>query len=435
MANKRNITNSGRYKNLKSNKTSASESSPVFREETDEQIIEKEQDVIKEIQLVMEEGTYEKEVTSQDEDFAQPSSNENKLEQTFSNEISITIDLESDDLNFKTNLSSRKLAKRAKREAKKATYKKTTFKHKLKVAAVLMVLGIFTGSGLGVWYFNFALNSNVDYSADPAEFVQDVNQTLLRNFEDFNLDNKENWVAQAKSQGKTPADISPVDNYVLAEYNASLANSYTVVGVGSILTMGFDQYMFSERKFDGNTYSFVSISPTTNSFVGDIAICDIMKKGSNTINSYIGINNVEKGDTTAEWEYDASYNVQEYSTFAGVMVNSLTPYIIGEKTVLSSSEISIDSNGNYVFDLELNTVSSVLRYVKQVKRTGDLALLPVFSEIKQTITITEEWELVSIKIEEKYSAIKMGINAPISASMFTSFVFDEPVTLPSVPPA
>jgi len=328
--------------------------------------------------------------------------------------------------------SDKKLLRKEKRAAKKAAYKKTTFKHKLKVMAVLMVLGVFTGSGLGVWYFNFALKSNVDYSGNPADYIQSIDQTLTKNFKGIDLSNKQSWLTYAKSQNKTPADLSPVDNYVLAEYNATLATSYSVVGVGSILTMGFDQYMYSERLFDGNTYSFVSISPTTNAFVGDIAVCDIMQKGSSTIKSYNGTNNVEKGDTTADWAYNTSYTTAEYSDFTGVMVDSLTPYIIGEKTVLSSSEITVDENGNYTFTLQLHNVYSVLKYVRQVKRTGALAFFPEFSYISQTITITPDWQLVNIEITEKYSAVKMGVNAPINASMSTQFIFNEPVTLPNV---
>ena len=301
-----------------------------------------------------------------------------------------------------------------------------------------MALGMFTGSGLGVWYFNFALNSNVDYSADPADFVQSIDETLARNFSGVNLSKPEKWVSEAKALGKTPADISATDNFVLASYNASLATSYTAIGSGLVKTMGQNQKMYSERKFDGSTYSFVSISPSTMpSLVKDVAVCDVYQKGSSIINSYQGP--ILEGDTSADWSYHTSYTAEEYPGMAGVEITDLQPYLIcgkeGYNTVLSESEVTVDENNNYVFTLELDTVTSVLKYVKQVRRTGDLALLPVFSEIKQTITMTEDWQFVSIQIEEKYSAIKMGVNAPINASLMIYFTFNEPVTLPSVPPA
>ena len=54
--------------------------------------------------------------------------------------------------------------KNAKLKKPKKVYQKSTFKHKMKVIGCLAALGVFTGSGLGVWYFNTALKSNVDYT-------------------------------------------------------------------------------------------------------------------------------------------------------------------------------------------------------------------------------------------------------------------------------
>ncbi len=393
-----------------------------------------EQEIIKEIEAAMTEGTSKIDTVIEDEDeddnptsyattevpTAQRSPTKNKV------------------LEEKNSPSFSRLSRKAKREAKKAAYKKTTFKHKLKVMGVLMFLGVFIGSGLGVWYFDNFLKSNTDYSADPADFVQSVDETLLRNFSGINLANMQDWVDYAKGQGKTPADLSPTDNFVLAEYNASIASSYTSVGEGHIKTMGQNQYMYSERKFDGSKYSFVSISPSTlPALVADVAVCDIMTKGSSTIYSYQGP--IIEGNKSAKWAYSSSYSKDEYSILTGVAINDLHPYLVcgksGYETVASFSEVTQDENGNYVFTLELDKVNGVLKYVRQVKRTGGLAFLPEFSSIIQTVTISPEWELIRLEVAEKYSAIKMGVNAPIDATLNFNFTFNEPVTLPSVPPA
>ncbi len=326
--------------------------------------------------------------------------------------------------------------KKAKKEAKKAEYKKTTFKHKLKVMAVLSVLGIFTGSGLGVWYFNFNLKSNVDYSqaGNPEDYIQSIDETLTRNFAGFNLADKANWVDYAQTAGKTPADLSPVDNFVLAQYNIQNANSYTVIGEGSVVAktiITVDQFLYSEKKFDGERYSFVSISPDTTGIVGDVAVCDVLTKGGNSIASYKG--NIHDGNRSADWTYNTSYSSAEHGNLNGVKVNDIQPYLICTETVVSSSEITIDENGNYVFTLELDTIKAVLNYIKQVQRTGGLSTYPEFKSLQTTFTITPDWQLVKMHIVEVYTAVKVGMRPTITGTLDFDFTINQPVQLPTLP--
>lgn len=428
MANKKNHAE-GVNKN--SNKE-ASNNSPLFAVNNKESLQQKEneQDILQEIKKAMAEGVYNKneEVQNREED-------DNDAKIFITNDIPLA---NKKDKAFRLvaekkskELTAEQIAKKEKKEAKKAAYKKTTFKHKLKVLVALMILGTFTGSGLGVWYFNFALKSNVDYSADPDDFVQSIDETLTKNFAGINLEDKENWMNYI--DGKSPADLNAADNLVLTFYNASLATSYTSIGEGNIVTgITPDQFMYSERKFDGNSYSFVSISPTTNAFVGDIAVCDILGKGSKLIKSYEGP--LHESNKSADWEYVASYTTDKYEEMSGVAVDDLQAYIVGEKTIVSSSEIQTDENGNYIIKVKLDNINSVLKYVRQVKRTGGLDSYPEFLSIEQTYTITQDWQLVSIYTEEVYKALKMVARPTIHATMTTNFTFNEPVTMPQVPP-
>ena len=54
--------------------------------------------------------------------------------------------------------------KKKEEEKREKEYQKGTFKKNMRALGIILVLGIFTGSGLGVWYFNYALKSKVDYS-------------------------------------------------------------------------------------------------------------------------------------------------------------------------------------------------------------------------------------------------------------------------------
>ena len=408
---------------------------------------EKEKEILEEIQNLMAEGSYNKDEKHENND------EEDEDEKVFvTNNIPLA-NREKEGLFLETAfslkekkksskaeklLSSEQLAKKAKREAKKAAYKKTTMKHKLFVMGVLAVLGIFTGSGLGVWYFNVSLKSSVDYSqaGNPEDYVQSIDDTLLRNFPGIDLNAKQNWVQYAQNQNKTPMNLSPVDNFVLAQYNITdLATSYSVIGSGSVVAktiITVDQFMYSEKKFDGQKYSFVSISPDTTGMVGDVAVCDVLGgKNANTIQSYKG--KIHEGNRSADWAYNTTLTTTEHGNLNGVKVNDIQPYLICTETVVSSSEITLDENGNYVFTLELDTIKSVLNYIKQVKRTGGLSTFPEFKSLQTTFTITPDWQLVKMGIVEVYKAVKMGMTPTITGTLDFDITINEPITLPTLP--
>lgn len=446
--NKNNRARSG-VKNTKTNPNpEAPQEAPLFADNSEEVIENKNQsteagteetevtpvqdeenEILKEIQDVMTEGTY-----NQSEEIKSAPIDEDEEKAVALSEI--PLETSAKKKNKKKTLSPSAEARKAKREAKKAAYKKTTFKHKLKVMAVLTVLGMFTGSGLGVWYFNYNLKATVDYSkaGNPADYIQSIDDTLTRNFDGINLAEKKNWVSFAQGQGKTPAELSPVDNFVLAQYNATIANSYSVIGSGSVVAktvITVDQFLYSEKKFDGEKYSFVSISPDTTGLVGDVAVCDVIGKNSSTIDSYKG--KINEGNTSAEWTYNTTYTAQEHSNLNGVQVKDIQPYLICTETVTSSSEITMDENGNYVFTLHLDTIKSVLNYIKQVKRTGGLSSYPEFKSISTTFTISPDWQLIKMNIVEVYKAIKMAMTPEITGTIDFDFTINQPITMPNLP--
>lgn len=311
------------------------------------------------------------------------------------------------------------------KQKKKKSYEKTTFAHKMKVLGILLILGIFTGSGLGVWYFNVTLKSNTDYSSlNASDYAGDVNEVLLRNFALSTESERKSWLNVAQAQSITPYDLSPVDNFLLAEYNASLASSYTAIGVGRVDTIA-SQTVYSAKKFDGTRYTFESISKGILS----VGTCDTFVKGSNSIDIYNG-NNIRNDG--ADWVYDSTITSAEYLKLCGNMPSAVQPYLISEKTVISSTEIVYnDETGNYSFTLELDPVKSVLLYYRQVKRSGGLEADPEFYSISQTITIDSNWNLVSLEVKEDYKAVKFSMGNKCTGTLKTDFSFNlESVTLP-----
>jgi hypothetical protein len=316
--------------------------------------------------------------------------------------------------------------KKKKKTKNKKNYEKTTFKHKMIVLATLLFLGVFTGSGLGVWYFNVTLKSNVDYSSmDVSMYKGDVNK-VLEDDEKIGLsasDDKTQWVVKAKAMGKTPADFSAVDNFLLAEYNATLASSWTAIGTGKVATIA-TQTIYSAKKFDGNAYTFESISKGILS----VATCDKMTKGQKSVEIYNGSN---IGTDGADWTYNNTVTTDEFKEMCGNTPDAIQPYLISDTTVISSTEIVYDSeNKTYSFTIELDPQTSVLLYYRQVKRSGDLEADPEFYSIKQTITIDENWNLVCIDSIESYKAVKFAMGNSCTGTLTTYYNFNVDVSLP-----
>ena len=310
---------------------------------------------------------------------------------------------------------------------KKEKYEKVSFLRRMRTSIILIFLGIFTGSGLGVWYYNNILRVNVDYESlfeEAYKYETDYDELFSRNFSLTNEDEYSNWKIVADANNKTPLLLSPADNFALAEWNANHASTFAVVGHGKVLTLGVSQGIYSARKYDGTSYAFESIS----SGVVSVVSTSVHKKGTNEIKMYNGSN--VQGDT-ATWKYDSSLTYDEYIDAVGNTPYVVQPYIVSSKTITSSSEVTFDEeNETYSFTLVLDNVLSVIRYARQVKKTGGLGSYPEFSKITQTITIDKNWNFISIDVREEYSAVAFGMKVGCSGSLLNIFSFNGDVEMP-----
>jgi len=323
--------------------------------------------------------------------------------------------------------------KEKRRKKTKKTYEHTTFAHKMRVLAVLLVLGIFTGSGLGVWYFNFELRTDFnpfDYIA--ADYIQDINYTFEKNNISATTSQGLGWVEIAKNKGLTPADLTPADNYVLAEYNTSIANSYLIDGYGLVVAMGQDQKITSRKKKKGNVYTFESISPAEGliaNFVSDIILCDKYTANTDYIELYSSKSTKpNKGD----WKRGETLSKEDYANLSGGLPNTISAYIVSEKTVNNNKKENVIYNkedDTYTFTMKLNKQLSVINYAKQVKRTGGLGSYPEFEFINFTATIDSDWNLISFTIEEQYKAVK-GISVICKGKLDYAVTINNEIELP-----
>ena len=324
----------------------------------------------------------------------------------------------------KTLKLSRKEKKQLQSDPSLPPEDKKTWKQRMRTLGILAFLGVFTGSGLGVWYFNTMLRSNVDYSSLVAsDYIDSYSDVFSRSLNIAEPQNSTSWVQEAQEKNITPLSLSPVDNFLLAEYNANQAQTFTAIGNGLVSTIA-KQPIYSAKKYDGNKYSFESVS----SGIVTVASCDVYNKKTNKIEQYSS--NGGSGENT-KWKYSSDISPEEYQKIVGTLPSDIQPYIISSKTVLSSSEVTEDEEtGFYTFTLVLHNIYSVINYAKQVKKTGGLSAYPEFSSIKQEITIDSNWNLIEVNVREEYSAVAMGMKVGIVGTLDTFFKFNIDVTLP-----
>lgn len=327
---------------------------------------------------------------------------------------------------------------------------KKSFKQRMKTLGILTVLGIFTGCGLGVWYFNTAVVPPIDYSQyNASDYIVSAESVLGELFgisSDY-----ENWRSSSeflKSGIQNPSDLTPAQNFLLAEYNALNSDYFHIVGTGEVNVKAFgipiSQTVYSEKNFDGNTYTFESISEGTM----PLGTCSVMEKPSSAnSNPSVMLFSSEQpytseGGTIADnavWGDYQTYSQEEYRNLAGGTPNSIQTYIISDKTIISSNDSSAITyeaeTGYYSFTIELDPITSVLNYVKQVQQTSGLDSAPTFSSISQTITIDSEWNLISISIEESYSLMYGPAAASCEGTLNSIYYLNQPelIDFPDLP--
>ncbi len=326
---------------------------------------------------------------------------------------------------------TKKEKRKRKKEERQKRNKKTTLSHKIKVLSTLMVLGVFTGSGLGVWYFNVNLKSP-DYGAFVADtYIKPINKVMSENFGITSQEQINNWLDYAGDN--TPATIkSHVDNVLLAIHNASLAKNFVFTGNGKAVSMGITQTVYSQRRHIDDIYTFESISKGTGKISIVVANLDYYKKDKKNdkeVRLYTGKNVSQRN---ADWYYSKTVSTDEYQSMTGGLPNKITPYIISEKTV-TSSNMTNDENGNYVFTFTLDPMTSVLNYYKEVRRTGGLEADPEFSSIKFIATIDSRWNLITTEVFETYKAVKFGMGVTCNGTIKIDYQFNLPeVLLPEI---
>lgn len=293
-----------------------------------------------------------------------------------------------------------------------------TWKKRLLNFCVLLLCGMVTGVGLGTWYFNNVLSSNINWESAIAE--RPIIEQSAIDTQNSALEKFENGIT-------SPSDLTLSENYQLALYNFANSGKYTVTSTGKIATIA-TQTIFAEKKFDGNIYQSITIS---TGFM-NIAERAQMAYNSNSVTTVAGTNITQD---SATWNGQSNtYTAEQYKALSGGLPNGCQNYIISSRTVLNdSNEVTVieaeDGQTLYQFTIELDPIYSALNYIEQIKYTSNLSSYPEFTSIQQTITIDSNWNFVSIEVLENYSIVAYGMRNSCTGTLLSTFDFESDVVI------
>ena len=326
----------------------------------------------------------------------------------------------------------------SKKLQRRFSWKKTTVK--------ILASGVM----LGNWFKNFLTGQDVDapnyldyrldqYEMNSTQVLASILGTTAQSGNNFS-----ELTEKLRQQGKTPKDLTVSQNIAMANLNASLASSYVALGLGSVEVKApvigkGNQAITSCKKFDGAAYTFESISKG----MLPVATCAFLKKDSSDVNVYsskkIDID-AKTGLCSADWgETSTPYKLAKYVDLNGMEPYRLFPYVISSKTILDEAKVEVQEETYnekqvFAFTINLDPVTSVLRYYKQVMQTSGIDDFPTFESVSVTILLDADWNYVRSEVVEsyvvKYPVGRQKINAPCKGTLNTDYVFNGPVTLP-----
>ena len=153
-------------------------------------------------------------------------------------------------------------------------------------------------------------------------------------------------------------------------------------------------------------------------------------------------------DETKVDQYNGDYIDAEHAKWKDKVVESLdlkafeekwgrnysrtSIFIISNKTTLEGSKVTPDGD-NYVVSLNLDPTTAVLRYVKQMVATSNLADPPKFNSMQVDFTIDKDLNLLKTYTTENYDVKSFGLTSKgTKAHLAETFYYDEVMELPDL---
>ncbi len=307
------------------------------------------------------------------------------------------------------NAELSKLKKYKKKQKEQKPLTKSQKKKRLAFQIVAMIMVVVVGAIGGFFAGSFYISSKyrAEYNFSEAQYRDNVEVVLKQTINNPN-------------EYKRPNEgVGAINAFVTAEYVLSQKNTYQVNSNGTIQpSIGSKQSVYAYRyKKDNVTY-------LENISVGMLSVAERLIYKDNVINRVEG-KSIQT--TNADWTGAIStFSYDQFKEINGNAIDNPIAYVVSSKTATVETNNPKELGGGlYQFKLVLSTDTSVMNYVKQMKRTSGLSSYPKFESVVLTFTIDEDYNFIEITAEESYTVVYFGVPAFCSGSLTQRFNYDE----------
>ena len=225
------------------------------------------------------------------------------------------------------------------------------------------------------------------------DFTDDINLN--------GINEQQSTVKQKPSDGSTPADHSPADNFAYALYDLLEAGSFVGESSGQTVSLGVEQNVKAVRYVNGDEVLKRSLSHSTFKSVG----VEMFVSGKNyVLRDATSLKSVDE----VTWEEDP-YRVTEenfISKFGGVP-NGITAYVLTENTILSSEFLG-EENGIYAYRYILDNALATTKIRLEMRTMAGTKTLPNFEEVALTVYMDGNWRIQKTETACVYKVDMLG---------------------------
>ena len=267
-----------------------------------------------------------------------------------------------------------------------------------KKASVIITCSICAGAcalgvGGGLLLNHFLSYNGIDYSnLNTDDYEADVTKLMAK----YHDTKPSNYLSTFKSHELVNIATAKVSEH----------NHVKSIGKGLVVAaMNVKQIIRSYYQKAGDTYFFENIS---NSKV--VSVNKRFYQQNDEVALYLGD---KKNEESATWNNEAkeTLNLVDFETKWGRNFQRSSILIISERTTYEDQS-SVTQDGDYIkVSLELDPMTSVIRYVKQMVATSDLDAPPVFHKMHVDYVLDKDLNLISSKTDELYDVKSFGITS------------------------
>ena len=225
------------------------------------------------------------------------------------------------------------------------------------------------------------------------DFTDDINLN--------GINEQQSTVKQKPSDGSTPADHSPADNFAYALYDLLEAGSFVSESSGQTVSLGVEQNVKAVRYVNGDEVLKRSLSHSTFKSVG----VEMFVSGKNyVLRDATSLKSVDE----VTWGADP-YRVTEetfISKFGGVP-NGITAYVLTENTILSSEFLG-EENGIYAYRYILDNALATTKIRLEMRTMAGTKTLPNFEEVALTVYMDGNWRIQKTETACVYKVDMLG---------------------------